>query len=193
MRVVGVDPGTTHSAAVLLVEGRIEWFDFMPNGDLVALMRNRNQWLSVKHPGLPDLAIEMIESQGFAVGRETFETVYWIGRFAEAWSTMGRWHAKVTRIGRSKVKLAATGRASCKDKHVRAAMIERYGCPKGERCPICKGKGWVGRGRPTCETCGGSGWLREPATTKGMVSHHWQALATASAYLGQLEEERARG
>jgi hypothetical protein len=141
-----IDPGTEQSAVVQLdasggVDGRM-W----DNRDLVIAFRG-TKWFLTGH-----LVIEQIESFGMPVGVETFETVFWSGRFAEAWDTRGgTW----SRIGRKAVKLALCGTAKAKDPHIRQALIDRYG---------------------------GSACVKKGGALAGIKSHCWAALAVAVAY-----------
>ena len=55
----------------------------------------------------------------------------------------------------------------------------------GLKCPACKGKGWRGRGRPTCESCGGGGYAVRPGPLHPIPwnaqAHEWSALAVGWA------------
>ena len=59
-----------------------------------------------------------------AVGAEVFETVYWIGRFAERAIQLD--HA-AERVFRRDVKLHLCGNSRAKDANIRQALIDRYG------------------------------------------------------------------
>jgi hypothetical protein len=81
-----------------------------------------------------DVVIEMVASYGMPVGAEVFETVYWIGRFAQAAEAAG---AKVHRIKRLQVKQHICHDSRAKDSNIRQALIDRFG-PVGTK----KDKGW---------------------------------------------------
>jgi len=116
--ILGIDPGTTHSGYCLWDgEGVVEkgW------------MGNNELWANLTDGGLlfgrPLVAIEMIASQGMAVGKETFETVFWIGRLFERCILK----VEATRITRHEVKIHICGSARAKDPNIRQALIDRLG------------------------------------------------------------------
>jgi len=146
--VLGLDPGPTQSALVS--------FDSVPNYCLLqsneeilkVLQDIRYLYGDIRAP----LVIEKIENQGMgAVGDETFETVYWSGRFAQAYGT-----DKVDRIGRKAVKLHICGSARANDSNIRCALIDRFG---GKDAAI---------GKKSC-----------PGPLYMIKSHLWAALAVA--------------
>ena len=112
-RILGIDPGTTRSAWLLLVDGQPGLFAKEPNEDIADLLRRG---------GIPAdvVVIEEITSYGTRpVGRETFQTMAWAGRFAEAMHrTPCVWLPRGT-IAR---RLGARG-----DSGIRAALIDRFG------------------------------------------------------------------
>ena len=112
MKIYAVDPGTTQSALVVYEGGRVFDHRFMLNDDLLHLLRGRP-------PGV--LVVEQIESMGMAVGAEVFETVWWAGRFHEAWAT-SRY-----RLPRRTVKLHLCGQARAKDANIRVALLDKFG------------------------------------------------------------------
>ena len=66
--------------------------------------------------------IEKIASYGMAVGETTFKTVYWSGRFAEAYGA-----ERVHRVPRLAVKLHVCHDSRAKDANIRQALIDRFG------------------------------------------------------------------
>jgi hypothetical protein len=141
-----IDPGTEQSAIVAIGKFAPPHGRIVANADLLAELRDRG------HVSPGHLVIEQVESFGMPVGKEVFETVFWSGRFAEAWSDRGR---PFSRIGRKAVKLALCGTVKANDPHIRQALIDRYG-------------------GPSCVKRGGS--------LAGIKSHLWAALAVAVAY-----------
>lgn len=115
MIVLGCDPGTTESSLVLF------------NGhDVVHSVALDNekclQWLQTAcTPSETILAVEWIESFGMAVGREVFETCFWIGRFVQAWPKAS------VRITRRQVKLHLCGSTKAKDPNIRQALLDKCG------------------------------------------------------------------
>jgi hypothetical protein len=100
------------------------------------------------------LVIEQVAAMGMSVGAEVFETVFWSGRFAEAWGA--RWD----RIKRHEIKMHLCGNTRAKDGNVRTAIIDRYG-PGKEKA--------IGR-------------KKTPGPLYGMAGDCWQALAVAITY-----------
>lgn len=118
MTVLALDPGNTRSALVAINDaGWVikSWLE--PNETIRQVLFDA----SILPPSSATLVIEQVQSYGMAVGAEVFETVFWSGRFAEAWC--GAWH----RLPRRSVKLHLCGQARAKDQNVRQAVIDRYG------------------------------------------------------------------
>ena len=67
------------------------------------------------------MAIEMVASYGMPVGATVFETVFWIGRFCEAWK--GAFH----RIFRKDVKMHLCNNMRAKDSNLAQALRDRFG------------------------------------------------------------------
>jgi len=113
MSVIAIDPGTTRSAWVCY-DGFPRAFGIEDNTALLERLGMTGSFGDI-------LVIERIASYGMPVGDEVFETVFWSGRFAQAW---GRdW----TRITRREVKLHLCGSARAKDANIRQALIDRFG------------------------------------------------------------------
>lgn len=142
-----IDPGPETSAIVLIKRGRVTG-GLHPNQELRDAMLG-----PLTKPG--HLVIEQVESFGMPVGREVFETVFWSGRFAEAWQSKGAGFSW-SRIGRKEIKLTLCGNARAKDPHIRQALIDRHG-------------------GPACIKKGGA--------LAGVKSHLWAALAVAETHL----------
>lgn len=121
MRVFAIDPGNIQSAfiyydsafektAPILEKGIVS------NAELLTLLENTTA---------PRCVIEMVASYGMAVGMELFETVFWIGRFAQHWeSATGE---PAFRLFRRDVKMNLCHNNSGKDSNVRMALIDRFG------------------------------------------------------------------
>src|SRR6185503_10448693 len=77
VKILAIDPGPEQSAFVIWDGVRVLDHAIVPNADLFRRLGNG--------VGIHTCAIEMIASYGMAVGRETFETCVWIGRFIEKW------------------------------------------------------------------------------------------------------------
>ena len=143
--VIGVDPGYKHSAFVALSNGRVLSHKIMPNDELVALLKYR-----MPTPGTT-VVVEQFEGMGMAVGREVMETIWWSGRFFEAWP------GARARVTRREVKLHLCGLARAKDSNVRQALIDRFG--------------------PDKETAIGK--KSAPGPLYGVKADEWAALAVA--------------
>lgn len=112
--ILAIDPGTTHSAYVIL-ETRIVDHAKLPNTELIAHLRRRE--LHAEH-----LAIECVASYGMPVGMEIFSTCIWIGRYIEAW---GRdWSS----VYRKDVKMFLCGKtAGVNDAVLYQRLVDIYG------------------------------------------------------------------
>lgn len=149
MTIYGLDPGTTHSALVTLSDGIVSGH-IGDNDGLVTALRTTGA------PSDAHLVIEEIESFGMAVGKETFRTVFWSGRFAQVWEANGyTWSL----LPRRAVKLHLCGSMRAKDANIRQALIDRYG---GKDKAI--------------------GTKKQPGPLYGLRSHCWAALAVAVTY-----------
>lgn len=119
--IYGIDPGTTDTGWVLWDGKRPVEFGITPNAEFLCRLR------SSEIP-LP-LYVEMIASYGMAVGKETFQTVLWIGRFIETWDLHGfPWQL----CYRLNIKVHHCKTARAKDANVTQALKDKYG-DKGTR------------------------------------------------------------
>lgn len=125
--ILGIDPGTTESAYVILGNGRIFDHAKLPNHDM------RRVLLSFANAMNCTLALEMVASYGKPVGKEVFQTALWIGRFIECWS------GPHVLIERPDVKLhLCHSRSKVTDGVIRQALIDRFG--PGKEAAIGKKK-----------------------------------------------------
>jgi hypothetical protein len=138
--ILAIDPGPTESGFVLYYPRLaglplIDEAGTRDNYDLKKICHNigcrdgtgRSSALS---PG-PILAIEMIACYGMPVGKETFETCLWIGRFEEAFNPS----RDSLRCYRKDIKLHLCGTTKAKDPNVRQALIDRLGPPGTKKNP----------------------------------------------------------
>lgn len=146
---MAIDPGTTESAYVVL-DGALKPFahGIVANEDMAAIIQ---RWSG------SDFAIEMIASYGMAVGAETFETVFWIGRFWQMALDAG--YANLAKIGRIEVKSNLCHTVKAKDANVRQALVDRFG---------------------------DVGTKKEPGFFYGVKSHIWSAIAVGVTYADRL-------
>ena len=151
MTVLACDPGYEQSALVMWDGTKIGSHRIVNNEALMPELR----WLGErKHLGIT-FVIEQIESMGMAVGKTTFETVYWSGCFAEA-----MYPNPVARVTRRAVKLHICGQSRAKDGEIRQAIIDRFGPSKEQAIGKKASKGPL----------------------YGIASHEWAALAVALTY-----------
>lgn len=119
MKIIAIDPGTENSSWVVFDGKKV-----LQSGDQSNLLLRAMLWQGCSrqlrlHDAI--LVIEKVESFGMAVGKEVFETVFWSGRFAEAWK------GTYARIGRKEVKLHLCGSTRAKDSNIRQALIDKLG------------------------------------------------------------------
>lgn len=150
MRLLSIDPGNTLSAWMILDDGVPQRFGKYDNELLLELIYD-------KFGGVDQMAIEMIESFGMAVGKEVFQTCVWTGRFIEAWNIKGfPW----TAVTRKEVKMHLCNSMRAKDANIRQALIDRFG-----------GKGAaIGR-------------KKTPGPLFGVSADVWSALAVGITFL----------
>lgn len=116
-RILAIDPGTTESAWMFLVDGLPDGFGKAENAMVRRLL------LASSHR--PDvLVIEEVRSYGMPVGREVFDTVRWCGRFEEVAATLG---LPVAWLGRKEIVVNLCGSAKAKDANVHRALLDRFG------------------------------------------------------------------
>jgi len=149
MVVFAIDPGPNESAWVL-------W-----DGSFIlgrAIEKNESLLLKIRclmWPCVPDvLAIEEIRNTyGMPAGVDLLHTVFWVGRFYEAWShTVSSPHCKAVLVPRLLVKTHLCRSARARDSNIRQALIDRFGPP---------------------------GTKRKPGRTYGLKKDMWQAFGLA--------------
>jgi hypothetical protein len=165
--ILALDPGPEKTAFVMWDGSRI-WEKGIAENDAL---------LSSLGTGWADegtMAVEMIASYGMPVGKDVFNTCVWIGRFVQ--QTSIPWEL----VYRIDVKNHLCHSSRAKDSNVRQALIDRFGPPKGKKCPKCKGKGWTGRDHAECTQCSNfNGWAVKPGPLEGVVADEWAALGVA--------------
>lgn len=155
MNVIAVDPGFEKSAVVEYDGQRIVGMWLEENEDIMRFLQHR----ALDQDSKP-LVIEQIQSYGMAVGATVFETVFWSGRFAQAWE---RGMNQFYRLPRREVKLHLCGQARAKDANIRQALIDRFG--PGKEAAI--------------------GRKATPGPLYGVKSDLWAALAVAVTWADQ--------
>ncbi len=150
MTIIAIDPGPTKSAWVQW-NGELRDFGLYGNDAMLALLWSGSLPLSAT------LVIEKVVSYGRPVGAETFETVYWTGRFTEAF---GADHTE--RLERLAVRKHICHHGGAKDPHIRQAIIDRFG----------------GKAKAV-------GLKKTPGPLYGVKKDIWQALALAITWYDQ--------
>ena len=168
MKILAIDPGTNHSGFVEYdtLHGRIRRSESKwENASLLDWLRQESCWRDCEQNVL---VVEDIEGMGLAVGKSTFLTCRWSGRFQEAWEAQG---GRVEWVGRGEEKITLCGRATyrdprtgkmrgVKDPEIRRAIIERFPAVGGGKVPQV-------------------GTKKNPGPLYGVASHAWSALAVA--------------
>lgn len=159
MATLAIDPGTNQSAyCVIADDNAILAMDIMPNDELCSFLQS-------DHPKVLQVqltAIEMIACYGMPVGRETFETCVWIGRFVEC-LTQGHPLLPIAKIFRRDVKLFLCNSVKAKDANVRQAILNLYESSGGGKTPQI-------------------GTKSKRGPLYGVKSHIWAALGVAIYY-----------
>lgn len=119
MLLYAIDPGTTASALVVY-DALIKRVTRHLYGENLIIL----QALQHRHPADAGavLLVEQIEAMGMSVGAEVFETVWWAGRFHQAWPS-GVAH----RVTRRQVKLHLCQNMRAKDTNIRTALLDKFG------------------------------------------------------------------
>lgn len=154
MNILAIDPGSEHSAYVIIDAPTRQPVEFgkVTNSDLLWRLANRGFRVAPTH-----YVIEMIASYGMPVGREVFETCVWIGRLQQAvLETDPR--AVCELVYRQPVKLHHCHSAKAKDANITQALVDRFAAGEPNR-----GKG----------TKAAPGWFH------GFSADVWQAYALA--------------
>lgn len=134
MNVYAVDPGPEQSALVIFDGSSVIGHVTLSNSELLMTLSGYVRVGNV-------LVIEQIAAMGMAVGAEVFETVFWSGRFAQAWQGDGSEVGRLfpwARIKRHVVKMHLCGNMRAKDANIRQALIDRFG--PGKEVAIGKSK-----------------------------------------------------
>lgn len=141
--ILAIDPGTLKSGYCTYEDGRVVETGVLENNEILDLFPFFSSRATV-------LAVEMVASYGMTVGRETFETVLWTGRFVQRWldSRSGR----CIKVYRQDAKRCVCKTHKASDADIRAALISRFG---------------------------DVGTKKQPGPLYGVKSHAWAALAVA--------------
>lgn len=184
MRVLAIDPGSTHSAFVVYddvhrhihAHGKVENF---------ALVR-RLASINIAHLDLYGApVIEMVGhyGSGMSAGAEVFDTCIWIGMYIRELQTLRG--AMPTLLLRQTVKAHLCRSTKANDANIRQAVIDRFGGDSialaGKRCGRCKNgvtKTVVPKKCPHCD----NGWTIPKGPLYDIAGDEWAALAVALTF-----------
>lgn len=159
MNVLAIDPGTTESGYMFLDSHRRPMEFGKTNNNAM----RQTIWAECMAGSIDLVVIEMVESYGQPVGRETFETVMWIGLFLSAVGTVD-----YQLITRREVKRILCGRdTKVTDAVIRQRLIDIYG-----------GSDAIGR-------------KKNPGPLYGIVKDMWAALAVGVAWFQDQESQHS--
>jgi len=122
MNLLAIDPGSSESAYVLWDGARLIEYGKVTNAGMLGIIR--------RPVSASCCVIEQVASYGMPVGAEVFETVYWSGRFAEAFCA-----ERVDRMPRLKVKMHLCHDSRAKDANIRQALTDRLGTRGTKKLP----------------------------------------------------------
>lgn len=160
--ILAIDPGNIESGVVLIRERDLKPLvaEKISNEELLNnLITNRYETLE-ESEFIRHVAIEMIASQGMAVGKSVFETCVWIGRFIQALED-NYYNDSLKFIYRKDEKMNLCGSMRAKDSNIIQALIDRF-------APNTPNKG--------------KGTKKEPGWFYGFKKDIWQAYAVAITY-----------
>ena len=123
MIVLGVDPGQEKSAVVQWDGVEVRAAAEMGNLELKYYLA---QWEGT-------LGIEWIRGYGLKIGNETLDTVFWIGRFCEAYER--KVALKAVLIPRKEITWELCNNRKAGDTEIRAALIDRIGIQGTKKSP----------------------------------------------------------
>jgi len=165
MIILAIDPGTTESAFCLYNgdPGVANAERILEAGKISNEKLLERLYCDSEEDGFDAdaVVVEMVACYGMPVGREIFETVFWIGRFVEAVDSLGgpiTWH----RIYRKDVKLHLCQNPRAKDANISRALMDRFG-------DFSQGKT-------------GKGTKKRPGPLYGFKGDMFAALAVAVTY-----------
>ncbi|HXI43909.1 MAG TPA: hypothetical protein VNH83_28260 [Bryobacteraceae bacterium] len=122
MNVIAIDPGTTESGVVAWDGTKILDAKFLLNEDVLTYLN------AVCDPDVV-LVIEEFVCYGMAIGKESIKTIFWSGRFWQAYD----FHRVLMERKTVKLHLCETSRAT--DSNIRQALIDRFGDPGRKSAP----------------------------------------------------------
>jgi hypothetical protein len=145
---LAIDPGSEKSGHVVLdLDNSVYQSGVLPNHMMLEAVRF---WLG-------DIAIEHVEARGMPLGNSTIDTIFWTGRFMQAYHDPD----SVQLTHRRDVKLYLCGSTKAKDPNVRQALIDLFPATGGGKVPQI-------------------GIKALPGPLYGISTHAWAALGVAA-------------
>lgn len=152
---IAIDPGTHKSAMLAWRDGKIlSCTGEYENQELIELIDD-----DFFNPFT--IVCEGIASYGMAVGKETFDTCIWIGRFMERWTLDEKCVFNI--LYRPEVKMTLCHSMRAKDANVRQALLDIFPATGGGSTPQV-------------------GTKAQPGPLYGVSKHVWSALAVGVTY-----------
>jgi hypothetical protein len=159
MRIIAIDPGTIKSGVVHLDSKLMSVYSSVcDNDDILEAIYSQ----ACTNSSWSVVVVEMVACYGMPVGKETFETCVWIGRFLEA----AEQTLHTSRLYRRDIKLHLCGTAKAKDANIWQVILDRYG---GKEAAI--------------------GNKKQPGPLYGVKSHARAALAVALTWHDGIRSE----
>lgn len=155
MKIIAIDPGPVKSAYVFWDGVSLFSFGILDNEEYL------ERFKSDISDTVGALVIEKVACYGMPVGESIFETVYWSGRFAEAFNRVDN---DVHRMPRKDVKMHLCQSMRAKDSNIIQALVDRF-------TPLVRNKG--------------KGTKAEPGFFYGFKKDIWQAFALAVTWMDQ--------
>lgn len=115
LSVLGIDPGPEESAAVQLLDGKIQTYTNFKNADFRSI-------LAMIDPKF--VYIEGFQNYGVPPGSSSIQTMYAIGAFLQVCRDARMEHRLVVR---PEVKKHLCGTVAANDAVIRASLLQRYG------------------------------------------------------------------
>lgn len=150
--ILSIDPGTNKTGIVHTYNGKIMFVDSKMDNHHVL------DFLKTMKAGM--VAMETLVPYNQKVGKTTFETIFWTGRFYEASAI------PITKISRREIKSFLVGRMTANDAIIRRAVLSLYPVSGGGATPQI-------------------GTKAEPGPLFGVTSHAMQALAVGITAYGK--------
>jgi len=203
VNILSIDPGPEKSAWIIFKDGVPKVWAWDKNEDIIGTLFYNNRMSPT--PYATHLAVEYVYLRGMKVFQQAIDTVFWAGRFVEAWG------GDYTLIDRRDEKRIICGNQKADNTSIKYSIIDSYFGGKakaigGVKCKTCKGKGWRGRDHAACTDCHhkasifpepgiGCGYEVHEGPLHGISGkgseHIWSALAVGLTYIEMEKEARA--